>query len=154
MLKSYNFNDVKKDNKITLFSAPITIWMYILLVLFLTATMVICIRGLIDYGFTLDSIPNFLLIIVLLIVSIINVFTITIEKKLFIIPLNGMIIASAVLTAFVFFYRIYVFKRDSGKDVSELFWSAITYAIILALHGFAFYIINSWKRIIKKRNKK
>ncbi|VDN42966.1 unnamed protein product [Gongylonema pulchrum] len=63
------------------------------LILFLVATIVICIRGLMDYGFTLDSIPNFLLIIMLLIVSIIIVFAITTERKPFIMPLIGLLVS-------------------------------------------------------------
>lgn len=64
-----------------------------LLVLFLIATMVICTRGFADYGFTLDSIPNFLLIIALLIASIVNVFAVTTEQKLFIVSLIWMIVS-------------------------------------------------------------
>ncbi|KAL3994472.1 putative integral membrane protein [Acanthocheilonema viteae] len=150
MLEDHNFDDIKTDKKSDkLLSLPITIWIYILLVLFLVATMVLCTRSLIDYGFTLDSIPNFLLIIVLLIVSIVNVFAVTTERKLFIISLIWMIIIMAVLTIFVFLYRIYVFQRDNEK-APELFWSTITYVVILALFGFAFYVITSWNRIAKK----
>uniref|UniRef100_A0A912H0P4 Uncharacterized protein n=1 Tax=Brugia malayi TaxID=6279 RepID=A0A912H0P4_BRUMA len=152
MLRSHNTGDVKKDKKTNkLLSVPITIWIYVILVLFLVSTMVICIRGLIDYGFTLDSVPNFLLIIILLIVSIVNVFAITTERKLFILLLIWMIITLVILTVVVFLYRVYVFRRDSGT-ASELFWSAITYIAILTLFGIAFYVVNCWKRIVKKKH--